>query len=148
MSTVSPRREGSPMEVRKYDPADRDALLDLWRRVFPDDPPHNAPDSVLAAKLAVDDLVFVAVEDGQLVGACMAGYDGHRGWLYAVAVDPKRRLAGTGSRLVSRAISELREQGCIKVNIQVRTGNQEVVRFYRKHGFDMEERISMGKLLE
>jgi hypothetical protein len=64
----------------------RSALMELWNTVFPDDPPHNEPSIVIEAKLAVDDLIFVAVQEGKIVGACMAGYDGHGGWLYAVAV--------------------------------------------------------------
>ena len=136
------------MNIRKFTPGDREALLDLWRAVFPDDPPHNAPDSVLDAKLALDDLVFVAEADGDLVGACMAGYDGHRGWLYAVAVKSEWHRTGVGSQLVNHAIESLRSLGCTKVNIQVRAGNHEVIRFYRKLGFSVEERISMGKHLE
>ena len=126
------------MIIRKYAPGDREALIDLWCTVFPDDPPHNAPERVLSAKLALDDLVFVAEADGEMVAACMAGYDGHRGWLYAVAVKPDWRRMGAGSQLVSSVMDELRSLGCIKVNIQIRSGNQEVVRFYRELGFSEE----------
>jgi ribosomal protein S18 acetylase RimI-like enzyme len=74
------------VNIRKYQENDRSSLVELWSTVFPDDPPHNEPSIVIEAKLAVDDLIFVAESNGKLVGACMAGYDGHRGWLYAVAV--------------------------------------------------------------
>ncbi len=136
------------MEVRKYRAADRDALIDLWSTVFPDDPPHNEPAAVLAAKLAVDDLVFVAVDGDELVGACLAGYDGHRGWLYAVAVAPASRRAGVGSQLVEQAVGALRARGCIKVNLQIRAGNAEVAAFYEALGFTVEDRVSMGMLIE
>ena len=97
------------MKIRKYQEADRSSLIDLWRTVFPDDPPHNEPSTVIAAKLAVDDLIFVAENDGELVGACMAGYDGHRGWLYAVAVLDSHRRGGTGAALVRHAMQNLKE---------------------------------------
>lgn len=74
------------MNVRKYREGDRESLINLWATVFPDDPPHNEPSAVIDSKIAVDDLIFVAEDRGQIVGACIAGYDGHRGWLYAVAV--------------------------------------------------------------
>ncbi len=135
------------MEVRKYRAADRAALIELWTTAFPDDPPHNAPAAVLDAKLAVDDLVFVATDGNDLIGACLAGYDGHRGWLYAVAVAPDRRRAGVGRRLVERAVGALRERGCIKVNLQIRSTNREVEAFYRSLGFAGEDRISMGRLI-
>ena len=76
------------MEIRKYQEEDRAGLIELFQKVFPDDPPHNEPSKVIDAKLAVDDLIFVAVVDDQVIGGCIAGYDGHRGWLYAVATSP------------------------------------------------------------
>ena len=133
------------MPVRRFSETDREALIDLWRAVFPDDPPHNEPAAVLTAKLAVDDLVFVAGGRGRLDGACMAGYDGHRGWLYAVAVRDEARRQGLGRALVEAALAALRERGCIKVNLQIRADNAAVESFYRALGFATEDRISMGR---
>ena len=136
------------MQVRKFQDSDKDALIELWRAVFPDDPPHNEPSQVLEAKLAVDDLVFIAEEDDKMVGACMAGYDGHRGWLYAVAVSSDQRRNGTGKALVRFAIQSLKQLGCIKVNLQIRSTNTEVASFYKSLGFSTEERLSMGTFIE
>ena len=136
------------MQVRKFQDSDKDALIALWRAVFPDDPPHNEPSQVLEAKLAVDDLVFIAEEDDKMVGACMAGYDGHRGWLYAVAVSSDQRRNGTGKALVRFAIQTLKQLGCIKVNLQIRSTNTEVASFYKSLGFSTEERLSMGAFIE
>jgi len=79
------------MDVRKYHESDRESLIALWNAVFPDAPEHNEPGAVIDAKQAVDDLIFVAEEDGEIIGACMAGYDGHRGWLYSVGVSADHR---------------------------------------------------------
>ena len=132
------------MNIRKFHKNDEGPLIQLWEKVFPDDPPHNEPSSVIEAKLAVDDLIFVAEVDGEIIGACMAGYDGHRGWLYAVAVSPERRRAGVGKQLVIHSIRALKELGCIKVNLQIRATNTEVAAFYTSLGFSIEERVSMG----
>ena len=132
------------MTVRKFRQQDKEALVSLWRAVFPDDPPHNEPSRMIEEKLKVDDLIFVAEEDGNIVGGCMAGYDGHRGWLYAVAVLPACRGRGTGSHLVEFAMEHLKQLGCIKVNLQLRAGNRAAA-FYRAIGFSVEDRISMGK---
>ena len=75
----------------------------------------------------------------------MAGYDGHRGWLYSLAVAPEARRRGLGSQLVVHAQSALAKLGCQKLNLQVRADNGEVAAFYQSLGFDIEERISMGK---
>lgn len=136
------------MIIRKFRESDRSALIDLWNAVFPDDPPHNKPSIIIEAKLAVDDLIFIAEHDGILVGACMAGYDGHRGWLYAVAVLTEYRRSGTGAALVRYAIQSLKEIDCIKVNIQIRSTNTEVEAFYKALGFATEERLSMGTFIE
>lgn len=136
------------MEIRKYEQGDRDRLIYLWRQVFPDDPPHNEPSKVLESKLMVDDLVFVAVDGDDIIGGCIAGYDGHRGWLYSVAVAKEHRRRGVGEELVNCAVKSLAELGCIKVNLQVRSTNAAVVAFYKALGFDVEERISMGKRVD
>ena len=132
------------MKLRAYQNDDWQALIDLWQRVFPDDPPHNDPSQVISAKRAVDDLIFVALEEDSIVGAVMAGYDGHRGWLYAVAVDHPHRRHGIARRLVAHALDALRQLGCIKVNLQIRSDNAQVVAFYESLGFCVEDRISMG----
>ncbi len=132
------------MKLRAYQNDDWQALIDLWQRVFPDDPPHNDPSQVISAKRAVHDLIFVALEEDSIVGAVMAGYDGHRGWLYAVAVDHPHRRHGIARRLVAHALDALRQLGCIKVNLQIRSDNAQVVAFYESLGFCVEDRISMG----
>lgn len=122
--------------------------------MFPNDPAHNAPVKVIAEKLKVDDLIFIAepevggADRSQLIaGACMAGYDGHRGWLYAVAVLPDQRRCGIGEQLVSHSIDALRKLGCVKVNLQIRSDNTEVAGFYKSLGFSIEDRMSMGLLV-
>ncbi|MFT7458820.1 MAG: ribosomal protein S18 acetylase RimI-like enzyme [Planctomycetota bacterium] len=132
------------MKIRKLDIAERDELASFWRKAFPDDPSHNDPVKVIAEKLAVDDLIFVAEENNIIIGACMAGYDGHRGWLYAVAIEHKLRRKGIGKELVTFAIACLKELGCGKVNLQIRKGNEQAEDFYKSLGFITEERISMG----
>jgi len=136
------------MDIRKFEERDSDPLISLWKRVFPDDPPHNDPAQVISAKLRVDDLIFVSEHYGQIVGACMAGYDGHRGWLYAVAVSPEQRRNGTGTLLVKAALEELKRLGCIKVNLQIRPTNTAVAAFYKALGFAAEDRLSMGVFIQ
>jgi ribosomal protein S18 acetylase RimI-like enzyme len=135
------------MLIRKYHHQDNKSLIALWEKVFPDAAPHNQPSRVIEEKLAVDDLIFVAEEAGKIIGACQAGYDGHRGWLYGVAVTKDQRRRGIGSELVRAAIEALRERGCHKVNLQIRPDNTSVAAFYRSLSFEVEERLSMGRHL-
>ena len=136
------------MKFRSYFPEDRDQVISLWQRVLPDNQPHNEPSRVIDEKLSVDDMLFIAEDKEVVVGVAMAGYDGHRGWLYSVAVDPQQRRNGIGRGLVNLAIQTLNNVGCIKINLQVRATNVQVVEFYESLGFAIEDRISMGKLLD
>ena len=133
------------MHVRPCTSHDRASVIALWERVFPDDPPHNAPAKMFDAKLAMhDDMLLVATDAGTVIGTAMVGYDGHRGWLYTVAVVPEHRRRGTGTALVRHAVGALRAAGCVKVNLQIRATNAAVRGFYEALGFEVEERLSMG----
>ena len=136
------------IRVEPYREAHFDAVSALWLEAFPDDPPHNRAEVAIPAKLAVQpDLLLVALDGQEVVGTVMAGYDGHRGWLYAVAVDPSLRKHGIGRALVDHACAELAARGCGKVNLQVRDGNESAAAFYGGLGFIREPRISFGRLL-
>jgi ribosomal protein S18 acetylase RimI-like enzyme len=82
-----------------------------------------------------------------VVGTTMAGYDGHRGWIYSVAVAPSHRRQGIASRLVVHAERALIGKGCVKINLQIMEGNESVAAFYSELGYAVEKRISMGKRL-
>ncbi|MGD8395363.1 MAG: GNAT family acetyltransferase [Candidatus Eiseniibacteriota bacterium] len=137
------------IEIRPYQEGDEAAVVALWREAFPDAPSHNCPAADIRRKLDVQrDLFLVAVTAaGDLVGSAMAGYDGHRGWVYYVAVRCDHRQRSIGRALMRRVEQDLAARGCPKVNLQVRAGNEAVVAFYRRLGYDVEERVSMGKRL-
>ncbi|RED45122.1 GNAT family acetyltransferase [Aestuariispira insulae] len=136
------------MECRLYQPQDREAYIALMKRVFPDDPPWKDPALSLDLKVAFQpELMFVAMQGAQMLGTVMAGYDGHRGWIYSVATDPAQRGRGIASRLLEMAEAKLASLGCVKINLQVREGNEAVVAVYEKNGYQVEPRISMGKIL-
>ncbi len=136
------------MLIRPYQDADEPAVIALWREVLPDSAPHNDPATAIRQKLAVErDLFIVATAGATVAGTIMGGYDGHRGWIYAVAVKPAHERQGIGSALVRRMEQALRERGCLKINLQVRSANARVVAFYEKLGYKVDPVISMGKRL-
>lgn len=126
----------------------RHEVIALWREVFGYETAHNAPGLSLDRKLAVrDGLIFVAVDAGRVVGTAMGGYDGHRGWLYSIAVHPSCRRQGLGARLVRHAETALEALGCMKINLQLVASNEATAAFYRRLGYAIEPRISMGRVL-
>jgi ribosomal protein S18 acetylase RimI-like enzyme len=142
------------IHIRTFDEtdADTDAVLALWREAFPEynasDKPHREPRRSIANKVAMrDGLFFVAVRDNEIVGTVMAGYDGHRGWVYSLAVAKAWRRRGVASALLRHAEIALAGRGCLKLNLQVLTQSREALAFYKAHGYAADDVVSLGKRL-
>jgi ribosomal protein S18 acetylase RimI-like enzyme len=136
------------VEIRPFQPGDRQAVISLWDEVFPDDPPWNEPATVIERKLTVQpELFLVALVDGRIVGTVLAGFDGVRGWVHHLGVHGSCRRQGVASALMRAAEEGLAALGCPKLNLQVRATNAPVVAFYRAIGYDVEERTSLAKRL-
>ncbi|CAB3756982.1 acetyltransferase [Burkholderia sp. MSh2] len=139
--------------IRPFERADTDAVLAVWRDAFPQydedgAPPHRDPLRSIALKLATQpELFFVATSGTRVVGTLMAGFDGHRGWLYSFGVANDARRLGVGRALIAHAERALAARGCLKINLQVLPGNDDACRFYAALGYRVEERISFGKTL-
>jgi 2-phosphosulfolactate phosphatase len=140
--------EPDALEIRPYRESDQAGVVVLWDVVFPDSQPHNAPIPNIERKLRVQrDLFLVARLEGRVVGSVMAGFDGHRGWVYYLASLPELRGRGIGRALMEAAEQALRRRGCTKLNLQVRDTNLGVIAFYEKLGYALEERASLAKRL-
>ena len=134
-------------EIAPYSETQFAGVKALWEEVFPDDPPRDDAETSIAAKAKEHpELFLLALEQGRVIGSVMAGYDGHRGWLYRVAVAKSHRHQGVGAALIREAEKRLWALGCVKINLQVRGTNQAVAAFYQSMGYVVEDRISMGKL--
>ena len=136
------------MEIRPYRLEDEASLVELWDRCGLLRA-WNDPRKDIARKLRVQpDLFLVGTIDGTIVASVMGGYDGHRGWINYLAVDPDLRRRGLARALMAEVEAQLRVRGCPKINLQVRRGNQEVAAFYHAIGFGEDDVVSFGKRLE
>lgn len=134
--------------IRPFQDHDAPAVVALWRAAFPSAPARNDPLAVIRQKREVQpDLFLVGEAEGRIVATVIAGYDGHRGWVYHVAVAADARRHGYGRAMMAAAEERLRALGCPKLNLQVNRSNAEVVAFYEALGYVVEDRISMGKVL-
>jgi ribosomal protein S18 acetylase RimI-like enzyme len=139
----------APVSIRSFCEADRPQLVQLWSAVFPDDPPRNAPQRMIDGKLDHHPELLLVAEVGSLVvGAVIAGFDGVRGWIYHLAVVAGHRRQGIATQLMRAAAEGLRSAGCAKINLQVRATNEGAVAFYHALGYEVEDRISMGRALD
>lgn len=136
------------MEIRRFASSDQSAVVALWKEVFNYTAPHNNPTSIIEHKLNMQpELFWVASRNGRIVGTIMAGYDGHRGWLYSLAVASDARRRGIGTALMRNAEDALAKLGCPKINLQAVASNAAAVEVYKKLGYLVEDRISMGKII-
>lgn len=135
------------MHIRPYEQQDQDEVIALWRACGLVKP-QNDPYRDIAAKLTTQPELFLVGElGGRIVASLMAGFEGHRGWINYLAVDPARRRSGLGREIVAKAEEKLRALGCPKINLQVRLHNQEAVAFYKSLGFVEDAVVSLGKRL-
>ena len=136
------------MMLRPYRPADESAVIELWRACELVRP-WNDPRKDIARKLRVNPEWFLVAEQaGRIVGSVMVGYEGHRGWINYLAVEPALQRGGLGRRLMSEAERILRAAGCPKINLQVRRTNAGIIAFYERLGFSADDVASLGKRLE
>lgn len=135
------------MTIRAYSPKDEDAAIKLWLKCNLTRP-QNKPKLDIERKLKVDpELFLVGTVGGKVVATVMGGYDGHRGWVYYLGVDPAHQKKGLGRQMMAAIEKKLLVIGCPKINLQVREDNTVVVGFYKNIGYAVEDRVSMGRRL-
>jgi ribosomal protein S18 acetylase RimI-like enzyme len=136
------------LRIRAFQPADEEAVLALWRACGLVRP-WNDPRKDIARKLRVNpDWFLVGEQEGRVIATAMVGYEGHRGWVNYLAVEPALQRSGVGRAVMEEAERILRAAGCPKLNLQVRRGNAAAIAFYERLGFAVDDVASMGKRLE
>lgn len=135
------------VHTRRFVEDDTEAVVALWEACGLTRP-WNDPRADIARKLSVQPELFrVAVLCESVVGSIMAGYDGHRGWLYYLATDPEHRGRGIATQLVREAEEGLRDLGCPKAQLMVRSDNPAVLDFYERLGYEPSKVSTLGKRL-
>jgi ribosomal protein S18 acetylase RimI-like enzyme len=135
------------MRLRPYATGDEPAVIALWNDCGLTRP-WNDPVKDIARKLTVQpELFLVGESDGDIVATAMFGFDGTRGWVHYLAVAPSRRGESLGRAVMAEGERLLTAMGCPKLNLQVRSGNERVIDFYRALGYVPDEAVTLGKRL-
>jgi len=135
------------MVIRQYAPRDQDQVISLWEKCDLVSP-LNSPAEDISRKMRVNpELFLVGVREGRVIASVMGGYEGHRGWVNYLAVDPHHQRCGFGRQIMNHIERLLRAKGCPKINLQIRSTNLEVLAFYRSLGFSDDNVVSLGKRL-
>ena len=136
------------IEIRPYRKTDQVDVIQLWKRCNLIVPQNDPADDIARKAKVQPELFLVALKEGQIIATVMAGYEGHRGWINYLAVDPDYRRQGIGRFLMGAVEKKLRKIGCPKINLQVRKSNTSVIEFYERIGFIVDDVIGLGKRLE
>jgi ribosomal protein S18 acetylase RimI-like enzyme len=125
-----------------------DDVIDLWNRCNLLRS-WNDPKKDIKRKLKVNpELFLLGFIDNRLIATVVGGYDGHRGWINYLAVDPAYMQKGFGKQMMEVVEEKIGALGCPKINIQVRADNEDTLKFYESIGYKMDKVVSMGKRLE
>jgi ribosomal protein S18 acetylase RimI-like enzyme len=138
---------GMSLIIRPFATADEAAVVALWQAAGLTRP-WNDPHADIARKRTVQPELFLVGElAGELIASAMAGYDGHRGSVYYLAVSPGHQRRGHARAIVAEVERRLEALGCPKLNLMVRRDNADAIGFYARLGYDEQAVVTLGKRL-
>jgi ribosomal protein S18 acetylase RimI-like enzyme len=137
-----------PLAIAPIEDADIAAVVALWQRCGLTRPWNDPAADIALARKGANAAVLVGRDNGAIVGSVLVGHDGHRGWVYYVAVDPDCRQRGYGGVIMAAAEEWLRARGIEKLQLMVRPDNGQVQAFYQSLGYLKQERIIYAKWLD
>ena len=135
------------MKIRPYQAADETAVIALWRKCNLSRPQNNAKKDIERKLKVHPELFLVGVEGNKIIATAMGGYEGHRGWVHYLGVDPEYQRKGLGRKMMEAIEKKLISKGCPKINLMVRNDNLGVVEFYERIGYKKDEVVELGKRL-
>ncbi len=127
---------------------DISAVVALWQSCGLTRPWNDPAADIALARRGDNSAVLIGRAGGAIVATAMVGHEGHRGWVYYVAVDPAHRQQGFGRAIMEAAESWLRERDILKMQLLVRSENTKVQAFYETLGYGVQERIVYAKWLD
>ena len=138
----------SELAIAPITDADVESVVALWQRCGLTRPWNDPTSEIAFARRGQNATILIGRADGALVATAMVGHDGHRGWVYYVAVDPDLQRRDFGRAIMAAAEDWLRRQGVQKIMLMVRPDNTNVKAFYDRLGYETQERVIYAKWLD
>lgn len=136
------------MNFRPFNLKDYYCVVNLWKKAGLILSPSDQISGIIKKLKQDPELFFVAEEDAQIIGVVMGSYDGRRGWINHLAVDPDFQGRKIGQQIIQELERLFKTKGCDKVNLLIEPTNENVQLFYEKQGYKKDELIFMEKWLE
>jgi ribosomal protein S18 acetylase RimI-like enzyme len=137
-----------PLAIAPIQDGDVEDVVVLWQRCGLTRPWNDPHADIALARRETNSTVLVGRDGDAIVGTAMVGHDGHRGWVYYVAVDPDRRARGFGRSIMNAAEEWLRQAGILKLQLLVRRENAQANAFYSSLGFAESTSVMFAKWLD
>lgn len=136
------------LHIRPLNDNDIAAVIALWQACDLTRPWNDPSADIAAARATPDAEIFVGCVGDKVAASVLCGHDGHRAWLYYLAVDPRCQGSGFGRRITRHAEDWLRSRGAVKVMLMIRPENDKVRAFYESLDYEIEPRIVMARRLD
>lgn len=136
------------LAIASIDDSDVTAVIALWQACDLTRPWNDPAADIALARRSENSTILVGREGAIIVATAMVGHDGHRGWVYYLAVDPDQRRKGYGLAMMGAAETWLRKRGIEKLQLMVRPDNLQVETFYQSLGYREQERVIYAKWLD
>lgn len=133
------------MQIRNAKDDDVKDVISLWEQCGLTRPWNDPQSDIALARKTPTSRLLVGVDEGQIVATALVGCDGHRGWLYYMAVDPDQQGKGLGQKMLCAAEEFVQAQGAAKIQLMVRTNNTQASGFYQTSGYLAEDTTVFGK---
>jgi ribosomal protein S18 acetylase RimI-like enzyme len=137
-----------PMDIQELSVEFRDSVIALWEEAGLTRPWNSPEDDFDRASQGDSSVVLGALDNGLLVATAMVGHDGHRGWVYYLAVAESRRRTGLGNQMMSAAEEWVRRNGIVKIQLMVRENNVNARDFYLHAGYEKSDVSVYGRRLD
>jgi ribosomal protein S18 acetylase RimI-like enzyme len=141
-------RSSRGMDIESLSPSDFDSAVALWREAGLTRPWNDPMDDLRRAVAGPSSTVLGGHDADALVATAMVGHDGHRGWVYYVAVRPQQRGRGHGRAIMRACETWLSARDVPKLDLMIRTDNDEVIAFYAALGYGHDDVVVMSKRLD
>lgn len=133
------------MKFREFTLNDFDSVTDIWKRaglILSRSDTYEG----MKEKLKRDPELFFVLEDStRIIGVVMGSYDGRRGWINHLAIEPEYQGRNIGQKIMAEFELRFKQVGCEKINLLIELDNKKVQGFYEKQGFKTDQLIFMEK---
>jgi ribosomal protein S18 acetylase RimI-like enzyme len=135
------------VKIRPFEAGDETAIIQLWQKCNLSRPQNDAKKDIKRKMKVHPELFLVGVDGNKVIATAMGGYEGHRGWVHYLGVDPEHQRKGLGRKMMEAIEKKLIAKGCPKINLMVRNDNLGVVEFYERIGYKKDKVVELGKRL-